>query len=115
MLLKHVVANADELIKLAQEGFGRYVDRSEMETDKFLETKKCFSAFIKNDIRDMDDTFFRGLPDNECSAAMYEKNYTDPMDITMKKVALQYHTNLRYLAISPEMDPSDSKYNFIMP
>ena len=109
MLLKHVVPNADELIKLAQEGFGRYVDRSEMEADKVLETKKCFSAFIKNDITDVEDTFFRGLPDNECSASMYEKKYTDPMDMSMKKVALQYHTNLRYLPITPEMDPSDSK------
>ena len=52
--------------------------------------------------------FFRGLPDNECSDAMYAKNYNEPMDITMKKVALQYHTNKDYLAISPEVDPSDS-------
>ena len=100
---------------MAQEGFGRYVDRGDMETDKVLETKKCFNAFIKNDIRDMHDTFFRGLPDNECSAAMYEKNYIKHMDITMKKVALQYHTNKGYLAISPEVDPSDSMYNFICP
>ena len=84
-----------------------------METDKVLESKKCFNAFIKNDIRDMDETFFRGLPDNECSAAMYEKNYNEPMDISMKKVALQYHTNKDYLVISPEVDPSDSMYNLI--
>ena len=63
----------------------------------------------------MDDTFFRGLPDNECSAAMYEKNYNESMDMTMKKVALQYHSNKGYLVISPEVDPSDSMYNLIFP
>ena len=57
----------------------------------------------------MEETFFRGLPDNECSTMMYEKKYANPMDMSMKKVALQYHTNLRYLPITPKVDPSDSK------
>ena len=32
-----------------------------MENDKILEPRKCFSAFVKNDIRDVDPNVFRGL------------------------------------------------------
>lgn len=100
----------DELQKLAEEGFGRYVDKTEMENDKILDQRKCFSAFVKNDIRDVEYNFFRGLNENDCSTQVYEANYIEPMDIVMKKVAVHYHTNRELLVISPEMDPSDSKY-----
>ena len=103
---------SDELLKLAEEGFGRYIDKTEMENDKILEPRKCFSAFVKNDIRDVDPNIFRGLNENDCSAASYEVNYTKSMDIVMKKVALQYHTNKDLLFISPELDPTDSKYRY---
>ena len=103
---------SDELLKLAKEGFGRYIDKTEMENDKILEPRKCFSAFVKNDIRDVDPNIFRGLNENDCSAELYEVNYTKSMDIVMKKVALQYHTNKDLLFISPELDPTDSKYRY---
>ena len=83
---------SDELLKLAEEGFSRYIDKTEMENDKILEPRKCFSAFIKNDIRDVDPNIFRGLNENDCGAESYKVNYTKSMDIVMKKVALQYHT-----------------------
>ena len=63
---------SDELLKLAEEGFGRYIDKTEMENDKILEPRKCFSAFIKNDIRDVDPNVFCGLNENDCSAESYE-------------------------------------------
>ena len=103
---------SDELLKLAEEGFGRYIDKTEMENDKILEPRKFFSAFIKNDIRDVDPNIFRGLNENDCSAESYEVNYTESMDIVMKKVALQYHTNKDLLFISPKLDPTDSKYRY---
>ena len=103
---------SDELLKLAEEGFGRYIDKTEMENDKILEPRKCFSAFVKNDIRDVDPNIFHGLNENDCSAESYEVNYTKSMDIVMKKVALQYHTNKDLLFISPELDPMDSKYRY---
>ena len=103
---------SDELLKLAEEGFGRYIDKTEMENDKILEPHKCFSAFVKNDIRDVDPNVFRGLNENDCSAESYEVNYTKSMDIVMKKVALQYHTNKDLLFISPELDPIDRKYRY---
>ena len=34
------------------------------------------------------------------------------MDIVMKTVALKYHTNKDLLLISPELDPTDSKYRY---
>ena len=83
-----------------------------MENDKILEPRKCFSAFFKNDIRDVDPNVFRGLNENDCSAESYEVNYTKSMDIVMKKVALQYHTNKDLLFISLELDPTDSKYRY---
>ena len=55
---------------------------------------------------------FRGLNENDCSAESYKVNYTKSMDIVMKKVALQYHTNKDLLSISPELDPTDSKYGY---
>ena len=84
---------SDELVKLEEEGFGRYIDKTEMEKDKIMEPRKCFSAFVKNDIRDVDPNIFRGLNENDCNAESYEKHYITSMDIVMKKVALQYHTN----------------------
>ena len=103
---------SDELLKLAKEGFGRYIDKTEMENDKILEPRKCFSAFVKNNIRDVDPNIFRGLNENDCSAESYEVNFTKSMDIVMKKVTLQYHTNKDLLFISPELDPMDSKYRY---
>ena len=99
----------DELQKLAEEGFGRYVDKTEMENDKILDQRKCFSAFVKNDIRDVEANFFRGLNENDCSVEVYEAKYIEPMDIVMKKVAVNYHTNRELLVISPELEPTDSK------
>ena len=103
---------SDELLKLAKEGFSQYIDKTEMENDKILEPRKCFSAFVKNDIRDVDANVFHGLNENDCSAESYEVNYTKSMDIFMKKVTLQYHTNKDLLFISPELDPRDSKYRY---
>ena len=101
---------SDELVKLEEEGFGRYIDKTEMEKDKIMEPCKCFSAFVKNDIRDVDPNIFLGLNENDCNAESYEKHYITSMDIVMKKVALQYHTNKDLLLISPELDPTYSKY-----
>ena len=57
--LKLIIGNqiSDELQKLADEGFGRYIDKTEMERDKILEQRKCFSAFVKNEIRDVESHF----------------------------------------------------------
>ena len=101
---------SDELVKLAHEGLGRYVDKTEMEKDKIMEPRKCFSAFVKNDMRDVNPSIFRGLNENDGNAESYKSHYTPSMDIVMKKIALQYHTNKDYLIISPELDPMDSKY-----
>ena len=80
-----------------------------MENDQILHQHKCFSAFVKNDIRDVEPNIFRGLNENDCSPQVYEAKYNEPMDIVMKKVAINYHTNRDLLVISPELDPTDSK------
>ena len=71
--------------KLTDEGFGIYVDKSQMEKDKVLNQKKCFSAFIKNDIRDIEPTIFGTVRDNDCDSQTYETNYNKSMDLMMKK------------------------------
>ena len=81
-----------------------------MEIDKILDQGKCFSAFVKNDIKDVEANFFQGLNENDCSVEVYEAKYIEAMDIVMKKVAVHYHTNRELLVISPELDPTDSKY-----
>ena len=39
--------NADELIKLVRDDYGRYVSKAEMARDKVLLPKHCFTAFVK--------------------------------------------------------------------
>ena len=80
-----------------------------MEKDKVFEQKKCFSAFIKNDVRDIDIAIFCTVGDMDCDFHTYETNYDKPMDLVMKKVAMKYHTHPDYLVISPESEPSNSK------
>ena len=101
---------SDELLKLAEEGFGWYIEKTEMENDNILEQRKYFSAFVKNDIRDVDPNLFCGLNENDCSVESYKNNYNKSMDIVMKKVALKYHANKDLRHISPELDTMDSKY-----
>ena len=82
---------SDEIIKLDDEGLGTYVDKAKMETDGILHVRKCFSAFIKNDVKNVDPDIFKGVRDPECDVEMYANNYYKTMDLTFKKVALQYH------------------------
>ena len=85
-----------------------YVDKNQMEKDKVLDQKKCFSAFIKNDIRNIDIAIFRMVGDTDCDSQTYETNYDKAMDLVMKKVAVKYHTHPDYLVISPESQPTNS-------
>ena len=50
---------ADELIKLARDDYGRYVSKAEMAQDKVLLPKHCFTAFVKHDIRTLNDSIFQ--------------------------------------------------------
>ena len=83
-ILNLLSINVDELNKLTNEGFGVYVDKNQMEKDKVLDQKKCFSAFIKNDICDIDIAIFRTVGDTDCDSQTYETNYDKPMDLVMK-------------------------------
>ena len=85
-----------------------YVDKNQMEKDKVLDQKKCFSAFIKNDICNIDIAIFCTVGDTDCDSQTYETNYDKPMDLVMKKVAVKYHTYPDYLVISPESQPTNS-------
>ena len=81
-----------------------------MEKDKVLDQKKCFSTFIKNDIRDIELTIFRTVGDNNCDIQTYETNYNKSMDLMMKKVAMKYHSHPHFLVISPEENPTNSMF-----
>ena len=91
------------------EGFSVYIDKTQMEKDKVFEQKKCFSAFIKNDVRDIDIAIFCTVGDAEWDLHTYETNYDKTMDLVLKKVAEKYHPHPDYLVISEELDPSNSK------
>ena len=49
---------SDELIRLHEEGYGVLVERTDMIRDKVMEGKNTFCAFVKNDIRDVNEDFF---------------------------------------------------------
>ena len=96
MTKKNTVINkyqqiADELLKLHTEGLGVFVQKMTMEKDKVLHPRKCFSAFVKNDITRIDKNIFKRVQDIDCDGELYEANYNKTMDINMKKVAFQYH------------------------
>ena len=101
---------ADELLKLHAEGLGVYVDKATMERDKVLHARKCFSAFIKNDIREIDHNIFKSVRDVDCDAELYEVNYNKSMELANKKVAFQYHPKKESLILSAETNPTQSKY-----
>ena len=100
---------SDEIIKLDYEGLGTYVDKAKMETDGILHVRKCFSAFIKNDVKNVDPDIFKGVRDPECDVEMYANNYYKTMDLTFKKVALQYHPQGENLLLTAETNPTQSK------
>ena len=79
---------SDEIIKLHDEGLGTYINKAKMETDGILHVRKCFLAFIKNDVKNVDPDIFKCVCDPECDAEMYANNYYKTMDLTFKKVAL---------------------------
>ena len=95
--------------KLQSEGFGVYVDKSKMESDKIFPTKQCFAAFVKRDILDLPEKFFDMATSSECTKEMYVTNYDKPMDMNLKKVAALYHQDKQRLMISLESNMSDSK------
>ena len=75
-----------------------------MEKDKVLHPRKCFSAFVKNDITCIDKSIFRYV--RECDAELYESNYDKSMEVPVKKVAFHYHSNKETLQLSAETNPS---------
>ena len=44
-------------MKLARDDYGRYMSKAEMARDKVLLPKHCFTAFVKCDIRTLNDSF----------------------------------------------------------
>lgn len=98
----------DELKKLEAEGFGRYVDRTEMQKDKILPANNCYSVFIKRDILDLPEKFFTLANSSECTQDMYITNYDKQMDVNSKKVTAVYHGNKDRLMLSVDSQMSDS-------
>ena len=100
---------SDEIIKLHDEGLGTYIDKAKMETDGILHVRKCFLAFIKNDVKNVDPDIFKCVCDPECDVEMYTNNYYKTMDLTFKKEALQYHPQGENLSLMAETNPTQSK------
>ena len=83
-----------------------------MEKDKVLYSRKCFSAFVKNDITRIDENIFRGVRDFDCDAELYEANYDKSMELAIKKVAFHSHPHKESLQLSAETNPtSGNKYS----
>ena len=53
-------------------GFGEFVDKERMASDKLFPAKNCFSAFIKKDIKQLENEnlqseFFKLARDKDCT------------------------------------------------
>ena len=104
----------DELSKLSKEGFGRYVDKDEMSKDNVLPSRNCFCAYVKTDIRHIDDGFFSLVRDKDCTKELYTNNYDKPIDDSLKKIAFKYAQDKEHIQISPCEEDTQSK-NTIIP
>ena len=100
---------SDELIRLHKEGYGVLVERTEMIRDKVMEGKNTFCAFVKNDIREVNEDFFKQVRSTECTEDIYETNYHKSMDVAMKKIAIQYAKNKNHLVLTPVSTFGESK------
>ena len=95
-------------------GFGEFVDKERMASDKLFPAKNCFSAFIKKDIKqseneNLQSEFFKLARDKDCNIQSYVTNYEKDMDNICKQVAAKYSSNPDLLRISPITDGSMSK------
>ena len=105
-LLKCSLATSDEIVKLQEEGLGVIIDKATMEQDEVIHVRKCFTAFIKNDIRNVDPNIFKYVRDPECDADLYESNYNKSMEVSMKKIAFKYSPYRENLQMSAETNPT---------
>ena len=103
---------SDELVKLSEQNYGRYVDKEEMARDKVLPSRNYFCAFVKRDIRSLADDFFLTVRDRDCTRDVYTTNYDKPIDDNLKKVAMKYAPDKDILLISPLQTNSESKSFF---
>ena len=95
-------------------GFSEFVDKERMASDKLFPAKNCFSAFIKKDIKQLENEnlqseFFKLARDKDCNIQSYVTNYNKDMDKICKQVAAKYSSNPDLLRISPIADGSMSK------
>ena len=103
-----------ELIKLQEDGYLIYVDKEQMEKDKLFPKQKCFSAIVKKDMHDLDQSFFSCTKDSECTDNMYETNYNKEIDKVLKQVATKYMQNVSHVNFSLPSNISNSMYaNYI--
>ena len=68
---------SDELSKFSKEGFGRYVDKDEMSKDHVLPSCNCFCAYVKTDIRHLDESFFSLVRDKDCTKELYTTRHEE--------------------------------------
>ena len=80
-----------------------------MARDRVLPSRNCFCAFVKRDIRSLNEDFFNAVRDRDCTKEVYITNYDKPIDDNMKKVAMKYAPDKDILLITPLQTDSPSK------
>ena len=90
--------------------FGICVDKDVMARNRLFSNKNCCSTFVKIDVAQLNDSFFKECHDKDCNRETYDTNYWKQMDGQMKKVAIKYHNSPDLLRVSPEPDASHSKF-----
>ena len=85
-----------------------------MSKDNVLPSRNCFCAYVKTDIENIDDNFFRLVRDKDCTKELCTSNnctsnYEKPIDDSFKKVAFQYAQDKEFLQLSPCKEDTQSK------
>ena len=80
-----------------------------MSKDHVLPSHNCFCAYVKTDIRHIDDSFFSLIRDKDCTKELYTTNYDKPIDDSLKKIAFKYAQDKEDIQISPCEEDTQSK------
>ena len=84
-----------------------------MTKDNVLPSHNCFCAYVKTDIKHIDDNFFSLVRDKDCTKELYTTNYDKPIDDSLKKIAFKYAQDKEHIQISPCEEDTQSKITII--
>ena len=91
---------------MADEGYGLFITKEQMQKDGILPYNQCTNVFMKCDPSFLSAKFYKMAVDAEFTAAMYTNNFNKSVESSVKKMIKKYHPHKEYMFMSEdEEDP----------